>query len=150
MNTDHINLPTPLVDAGDAMHDALGEAIDRGNQSRETVNKLRELQDRWMAERSALSLEAQVQGSSGQEGEGSGRSGAQGSAVATSAASPRAEERSGLSAPIANAPTHDAIAAKAAKWDELAEAVGKFYEGDEPTGDLMDIGELCAIKLGYL
>lgn len=55
----------------------------------------------------------------------------------------------------------DLAQAKAKKWDELDDAVGKFYEEDDQIsdddyteedggGDLLDIGELCARKLGYL
>ena len=46
-----------------------------------------------------------------------------------------------------SAPTVDIE--KARKWDELQNAVGKFYD-EEHEGDLGDIGELCARKLGYL
>ena len=36
------------------------------------------------------------------------------------------------------------------KYGELEEAVAKFYEDDGENGDLCDIGEICATKLGYL
>lgn len=39
---------------------------------------------------------------------------------------------------------------KADKWDALRKDVGKFYEGDAVNGDLMDIGEMTAIRLGFL
>ena len=40
--------------------------------------------------------------------------------------------------------------AKANRWDELNEQIGEFYEDEDSEGDLCDIGELCAIHLGYL
>lgn len=39
---------------------------------------------------------------------------------------------------------------KANKWDELDEEIGKFYEDEDFEGDLGDIGEIAALKLGYL
>lgn len=39
---------------------------------------------------------------------------------------------------------------KANKWDELHEKIGKFYEDEDFEGDLGDIGEIAAMKLGYL
>lgn len=38
---------------------------------------------------------------------------------------------------------------KSDKYDELDELVGKFYD-DDSEGDLCDIGEVVAGKLGYL
>lgn len=51
------------------------------------------------------------------------------------------------------------IEEKAQKWDELVAAVEKFYfdedgnerpEGDPEAGDLISIGEVAAIKLGFM
>jgi hypothetical protein len=46
------------------------------------------------------------------------------------------------------------IADKAKKWDELGEEIGKFYfdgeDESEDAGNLIDIGEITARKLGYL
>jgi len=40
---------------------------------------------------------------------------------------------------------------KAKKWDELDAKIADFYLEDESkeTGDLCDIGEICAMKFGY-
>ena len=44
---------------------------------------------------------------------------------------------------------------KAKKWDDLVDSISKFYETDNDgndvvSGDLGDIGEICARKLGFL
>jgi Mg2+/Co2+ transporter CorC len=45
------------------------------------------------------------------------------------------------------------ISEKAAKWDDLQEAIAPFYDEHAPEyedGQLDQIGEICASKLGYL
>jgi len=44
---------------------------------------------------------------------------------------------------------------KSEKWDKLDERIGKFYNNEsvvynEQDGDLLDIGEICALQLGYI
>lgn len=42
------------------------------------------------------------------------------------------------------------IISKANKWDELRDKIGKIYYDENFQGDLTDIGEIAALKLGYL
>ncbi|MFV5696666.1 hypothetical protein ACM55G_14650 [Flavobacterium sp. LB3P122] len=42
------------------------------------------------------------------------------------------------------------IISKSNKWDELHEKIGKVYYDENFQGDLTDIGEIAALKLGYL
>ena len=49
-----------------------------------------------------------------------------------------------------NSTDGEKVKLKAQKWDELSEAIGKFYEDENSEGDLIVIGEICASKLGYL
>ncbi len=51
--------------------------------------------------------------------------------------------------------SHMTQADKARKWDDLVDSISKFYETDNDgndvvSGDLGDIGEICARKLGFL
>ena len=44
---------------------------------------------------------------------------------------------------------------KSEKWDKLDERIGEFYNDksgvyNEQDGDLLDIGEICALQLGYI
>jgi hypothetical protein len=48
---------------------------------------------------------------------------------------------------------YNVLKAKAEKWDKLDDKISKFYPeeiGEEPTGDLGDIGEAAAMAFGYM
>jgi hypothetical protein len=39
---------------------------------------------------------------------------------------------------------------KAEKWDRLDLSISRFYDDEEAEGYLGDIGEICALQLGYI